>query len=243
MAQYDAFAPFYDAVNGEPEQLISLVLGAIARFEPGARSVLELGCGTGAVLAGLGSELSLAGIDLSDSMLGYARRRCPGARLVQGDIRLVDLGTTFDVVICVLDTLNHVTTFEGWQSVFSRAAAHLREGGLFIFDVNTIGRFRELGDTAPWVHDFDGHTLVMDVDFSHEPLALWNIRIFEQTSGDTFRLRHETITELGVALDEVRGSLLSEFDLLEESDFEGGPPDDNSARAFFVMRRRSRGRS
>jgi len=54
MAQYDSFAPFYDAVNGEPAELITHVLDAITRFGPTTQRVLELGCGTGAVLAGLG---------------------------------------------------------------------------------------------------------------------------------------------------------------------------------------------
>lgn len=237
MAQYDAFAPFYDAVNGEPEQLISLILDAIARFRPDARSVLELGCGTGAVLAGLGSDLSLTGIDLSAPMLSYACRRCPDARLIRDDIRHFDLAETFDVVICVFDTLNHVTTFEGWESVFSRVAAHLRDGGLFIFDLNPVGRLRDLGDMAPWVYDFDGHTLVMDVDFSEEPLASWDIHIFERVGEEGFRLHHETIVELAVALDRVRGALSSAFEILEESDGEGSPASDNSTRAFFVTRR------
>ena len=79
MSSYAEFAPFYDAINGEPFDRIRQILGFIESYNPEAQSVLELGCGTGAILAGLGSGFSLTGIDLSSEMLAYARRRCPEA--------------------------------------------------------------------------------------------------------------------------------------------------------------------
>src|ERR1700731_4161181 len=148
MVNYDSFARFYDAVNGEPEDRISEILHHIALRRPDASSVLELGCGTGAVLAGLGSGFDVTGIDLSSEMVSFARRRLPDARFVHGDITSFDLGVTFDVVVCVFDTLNHITTWDGWTSVFKNAGRHLKPGGLFIFDLNTLGHLRELGEMA-----------------------------------------------------------------------------------------------
>jgi SAM-dependent methyltransferase len=240
MAQYDSFARFYDGVNGEPADRISQILAYIDEYRPGAHSVLELGCGTGAILAGLGSGFSLTGIDLSRAMLEVARRRCPSARLVEGDITSFDLGESFDVAICVYDTLNHVTDFALWRAVFANVAAHLVEGGLFIFDLNTLGRLRDLGDMAPWVYDFDGHTLIMDVDFADEPLSRWNIRVFEHQRDENFVQHAETILELGVALDEVRDALSADFTLVAQSDTLGAPPTDHSVRALFVARRIAR---
>ena len=240
MAQYDSFAAFYDTVNGEPTELIATLLGAFDRYRPDARDVLELGCGTGAVLAGLGSGYSLTGIDLSSRMLERAQRRCPEARLLEADITRFELDETFDAVICVFDTLNHVTSLEGWEMVVSKVAQHLRDGGLFLFDLNTVGRLRDLGDMAPWVYDFDGHTLVMDVNFSREPLAVWDIRIFEHRSDDTYVLHRDTIAELGVDLETVRQMLSAHFEILEVFDEEGSPASDDSVRAIVVARRRPR---
>jgi SAM-dependent methyltransferase len=239
MTAYEEFARFYDAVNGDPVERSRQILENFGRYLPQASSVLELGCGTGAILAGLGSGLSLTGIDLSDEMLAVARRRCPHAHLKNLDMTTFSLAERFDAVLCVFDTLNHVTAFEGWVSTFERVVEHLEEGGLFIFDVNTMGRLRHLGESAPWVHDFEGNTLIMDVEFDGTSLSEWDIRIFERETDRHFLLHHERITELGVDLDDLRRALSANFELLEETDPQGKIPDDESRRAYFVYRRRS----
>ncbi len=237
---YDAFAPFYDAVNGEPVERIRQILALITHYRPDATSVLELGCGTGAVLAGLGSGFRLAGIDQSAGMLAVAERRLPGASLHLGDITNFALAETFDVVICVFDTLNHVITLDGWRAVFARAAQHLVDGGLLVFDCNTVGRLEELGSMAPWVHDFDGHTLIMSVNFDQPPLAFFDLRIFESLGGGTFREHQEVIVEQAVELLTVRELLDSDFELLELCDDDGQRATDASARAIVSARRRPR---
>ena len=50
-----------------------------------ARRVLEVGCGTGAVLSGLSTPARVHGLDLDPVRLVEARRHVPGAALVCGD--------------------------------------------------------------------------------------------------------------------------------------------------------------
>ena len=140
MTDYAGFARFYDRIMGDRTPEVERIRRYISTLRPGARSLLELGCGTGALLAGLAADLSVTGIDRSPEMLSIAARTVPGARLVQGDITAFTLPNRFDVVMCMFDTLNHVTTVDGWLRLFQCAHEHLSDGGLFIFDVNTTGR-------------------------------------------------------------------------------------------------------
>ena len=243
MASYETFAKFYDAVNGEPHERILQILDYMTRHHPDAKSVLELGCGTGAILAGLGSGLALTGVDLSPEMLNFARRRCPAARFIEGDITTLALAERFDVVLCVFDTLNHVSAFDGWCATFDRVREHLNDGGLFIFDVNTLGRLRQLGEMAPWVHDFEGNTLIMEVEFDGASISTWDIRVFEHKRGEEYVLHHERILELGVPLNTIKEYLSEHFTLLEETDTQGAAPVDDSSRALFVFQRRARASS
>ena len=238
MAQYDALARFYDAVTGEPVELVALLHDALARHAPSARRVLELGCGTGAVLAGLGSDLLLTGVDLSEAMLTRAALRLPNARLLRGDITTLDMGETFDVVVCVCDTLNHVTSDDGWRAVIDVAHSHLEPGGLFIVDVNTRRRLRDLADLGEWVDDVDELTLITSVEFSSEPLATWDIRIFERLDNTTYRLHHEVIAERAIETDELVASLTQSFEVLEVVDSEGFDTSTIAPRAVVIARRR-----
>jgi hypothetical protein len=141
-------------------------------------------------------------------------------------------------VICVFDTLNHLPAFDSWLKVFGQVHAHLAEGGLFVFDVNTVGRLSRLSQSPGYVEDFGPHTLIMDVTPCGGNLSLWDVRIFEQIDGDQFRLHHERIPELGVPLTMIHEALTANFELLEATDPDGRRATDESNRVYFVYRNR-----
>jgi predicted TPR repeat methyltransferase len=177
VAEYQQFAQFYDAVMGDGSSRSARILQAMDRFGVDATSLLELGWGTGSVLEGLGSIPSLVGLDASAEMLSGAAPKVPPARLVLGDMTNFDLGAKFDVIACVYDTVNHLVTYGAWKSVFENVARHLTPGGLFVFDLNTTGRLRQLVDSPAWVHDFDGKTLIMDVTSDGDEMTTWDLSL------------------------------------------------------------------
>jgi SAM-dependent methyltransferase len=239
VTEYERFARFYDAAMDDPTPRGARVLGSIGRFLPRASSILELGCGTGSILAQLTAYPALTGMDRSPEMLAVASQKVPSARLLQGDIAEFWLGERFDAVVCVFDTLNHLLTFEAWQSMFEAVYDHLVEDGLFIFDVNTVGELRRLGEEPPWVFDFDEHLMIMDVSFAEDGLSEWDIRIFEHLGGSRFELHREQIGELAVTLPRIRAALQDRFVLLEETSESGEAPTDGSVKAYFTYRRAS----
>jgi SAM-dependent methyltransferase len=118
------------------------VSGLITRHSPGARTVLDLGCGTGRhdlLLAQMGYIIT--GIDLSEEMLAVANSQLSTLNFQQslvdfhqGDIRTVRLGTMFDIVISLFHVMSYQTTNEDIAAAFATARAHLNPGGIFIFD-------------------------------------------------------------------------------------------------------------
>jgi SAM-dependent methyltransferase len=242
---YAKFAGFYDQIMGDRFAEVERVRNCIKRYHPSARSLLELGCGTGAMLAGLAADLAVTGLDQSPEMLAMAARRGVPAELVQADMTEFSLGTRFDVVICVFDTLNHLARFESWRQMFERVHEHLADDGLFFFDVNTVGRLRRLCQGPAFAADFGENTMIMDIlpggpgDDGAGELSTWTVRIFERVAGDTFRLHAERIPELGVPLAAIREALAADFGLLEETSLDGGPATDESSRVFFACRHRS----
>lgn len=236
MADYDLLAKFYDRLMSDASLRSKRITRCIERYSPAASSLLELGCGTGAVLYGLSAAGSLAGMDISLNMLDVARARLPGVEFIQGDISSFDLGRRFDVIVCTYDVLNHLPIFDRWISCFACAGKHLTEGGLFIFDINTVGHLNRECE-QPQVHEFDGNTVIINVSAQEHSLYEWDVRIFEHVVSNRYRLHRSRIRELAVEIRQILAAMPSDFELLDLADSAGGTPDDESDRAFFVYRR------
>jgi SAM-dependent methyltransferase len=237
VTSYSSFARFYDAVQGDRAEHAEYVRGLIERHHPAARTVLELACGTGSILKQLQPHYELMGLDRSGEMLAVAADKVPGVPLVQGDMTGFRLGERFDVVLCLYDSINHLLRFSQWEQVFDRVLAHLGEGGIFVFDVNTERRLRFFGEERPVTQWFgDGHLLVLDVQAEKQNLFNWRIRIFERTGEATYRLHAEDIREAAFPLDRIMESLRRRFRRVWTYDARRARPTARSERVHFVCR-------
>lgn len=87
-----------------------LIIHALQKYFPGARSLLEIGCGTGVVLEALHTampELTISGSELFIEGLGFARSRLPDVRLMQMDATRIPFRDEYDV-IGAFDVLEHI---------------------------------------------------------------------------------------------------------------------------------------
>ena len=106
----------------------------IEESSPGAKRLLDVACGTGAHLAELRRWYEVEGADLSPAMLAVARDRLPGIQLHEADMRTLDLGRSFDVVICLFSSIGYITDPIEMRSAVARLAAHVARGGVLILD-------------------------------------------------------------------------------------------------------------
>jgi SAM-dependent methyltransferase len=105
-----------------------LLVWALGRYFPHARSFLEIGCGTGFVLSGIGRAfpaLTLAGAEVFSEGLAHAGARAPGAALFQMDARRMPFDEEFDV-IGAFDVIEHI---EQDQAVLFELFRSARPGG------------------------------------------------------------------------------------------------------------------
>jgi SAM-dependent methyltransferase len=131
-ASYDDLEPWYEHLYGVLHDLLRAELAG-AGGSPASRA-LDAGCGTGfqtAILLELGYET--LGLDLSASLLGEARRRCVGARLVQGDLAALPWrDAVVDLVVCCGSTLSFVGDA---RKAVRELARVLRPGGRLFVEV------------------------------------------------------------------------------------------------------------
>lgn len=97
------------------------------------RTMLELGSGGGNNAAHMKRHVGeLVLTDLSDGMLAVSRALNPDCEHVQGDMRTLRLGRTFDAVF-VHDAISYMATEEDLRQAIDTAAAHCRPGGVALF--------------------------------------------------------------------------------------------------------------
>jgi len=111
------------------------VADMVWRRRPGARTLLDVACGTGLHLQTFAGDFDhVEGVELSPHMLAIARQRLPGVSISAGDMRTFDLGRTFDAVTCMSNAVAEVETLEGLAAALRRMAAHLVPGGVLVVE-------------------------------------------------------------------------------------------------------------
>jgi SAM-dependent methyltransferase len=238
MDAYADWAPFYDAMQGDRPEAVAYARGLIETHHPAAQSVLELACGTGTVLEQLHPRYRVSGVDRSQEMLRVAARKLPQARLVQGDMTKVDLGETFDVVLCIADSVNHLRPFAKWEALFARAHEHLADGGVFVFDMNTELHLSELAEDPPLTSWSEaGDFTMLDIREAGRAGVAVEVTVFERRPNGDYRLHSARIPEISYPVERVTASLRRRFRRVRVYDRFRARPTALSERLHFVCTR------
>jgi trans-aconitate methyltransferase len=129
-------ARFSDAQYGfkdyasEADALVTIVSEEL----PGARTWLDVACGTGKHLSFLAPRYAVQGLDLNPVLLDAARARLPEVPLHTGDMRDFDLGVRFEVISCLFSAIGSLDSVEDLFSTARAFARHLNPGGLVLVE-------------------------------------------------------------------------------------------------------------
>ncbi|HET7543685.1 MAG TPA: class I SAM-dependent methyltransferase [Polyangiaceae bacterium] len=152
MSVFGAYSQYYDLLYKDKDYAgeAAYVRSLIERYQPGARSVLDLGCGTGRhALLLAESGYRVTGVDLSADMLQEAnallasasperaaRLSASGAlpTFLQGDVRTVRTGRKFDVVVSLFHVMSYQTSNDDLKAALHTIREHLLPGGVVVFD-------------------------------------------------------------------------------------------------------------
>ena len=141
---FQVYAKAYDALyqDKDYESECDFLEKVFHRYGEGeVRSILDLGCGTGAHAIPLARRgYNVFGVDRSVQMLADARKKAKAERLSEqlrfktGNIQSLDLCESFDAAICMFNVLGYQTSNEALFATLRTVSKHLRPDGLFICD-------------------------------------------------------------------------------------------------------------
>jgi SAM-dependent methyltransferase len=170
MHMYSDLAPWFHLLThpsdyADEAAFVSRVVDDVGDGE--ARTLLELGSGGGNNASHLKAHFQCTLTDLSPKMLALSRTLNPECEHLEGDMRTLRLGRTFDVVF-IHDAISYLTTEEDLRAAIETAVAHVRPGGVVILTPDaTTEIFRPATDHGG--HDGDDGRSLRYLEWTHVP--------------------------------------------------------------------------
>lgn len=246
MQAYTGFAAVYDTFmdNIPYEEWCEYLTGLLKEQGVTAGLLLDLGCGTGSLtelLADAGYDM--IGVDNSGEMLELAleKKEQSGKDILYlcQDMREFELYGTVAAVVSICDSMNYLTDYEDLVQTLKLVNNYLDPQGVFIFDMNTVHKYRDLiGDRTIaearaecsfiWDNDYDPETKINEYDLT----------LFIQEEDDLYRRFVETHYQKAYELEEVKRAIAEagmEFVTVYDA-FTRKAPDENSERVYFIAR-------
>lgn len=170
-SHYNNGATQYDAFNEKNSDATNRLIESILKKHK-VKSVLDLTCGTGSQVFWLAKHgYDVVGSDINSNMLKVAKAKAKKAKLnlqfLKGDMRTSKVGQ-FDAVITIFNAVGHLTKSD-FEQAMRNIHENLKDGGLYIFDINNLNFLLE-GDqitalTIDW-QKMDGDKKVRAVQYS-----------------------------------------------------------------------------
>lgn len=252
--QFTALSRVYDALNGADYKAyadyIQKVFSVYGRggivSEGGERLLLDLACGTGRLTGELARRgYDMIGADISPDMLSEALSSASEEGLdilyLCQDMRSFELYGTVDAVVCALDGVNYLTEREDVLKCFRLVRNYLNPGALFLFDVNSEYRFREVLSKRDYFLEGDGMYLGWRSSFHpRSGLCDFYLTIFsEDEDGSGRYYKTEEIQTEKLWRDDELAHIIKEAGLETVKIFSGFDmklPDEHSEKRYYVCR-------
>lgn len=255
MDAYTSFAQVYDLFqdNVPYERWCQYLAELLEEYGVKDGLVLDLGCGTGSLTELLSRKgYDMIGVDSSGEMLELAmEKRSRSGRdilyLLQ-DMREFELYGTVAAVVSICDSMNYILEYEELVQVFSLVNNYLDPGGVFIFDLNTPYKYRELLGDRTFAEDREESSFIWDNFFDEEEqINEYSLTLFirSQIPGAGERLYQkfeETHYQRAYTLEEIQRAVV-EAGMEFITAYDGGtrnPARPDSERIYVVARERGK---
>lgn len=207
-------------------------------------TVLDLGCGTGTLTELLARKgFDMIGVDNAEEMLRIAmeKRERSGLDILYllQDMRELELYGTVGAVVSVCDSLNYLLEEEDIVQTFSRVNDYLYPQGIFVFDFNTVYKYRTVIGDATIAENREDCSFIWE-NYYHEDEEIneYDLTVFV-AEGERFRRFQEVHYQRGYRLSQMKALLeRSGLEFLEALDADThGEVTQESERIYVVARK------
>jgi SAM-dependent methyltransferase len=246
---YERFAYIYDYLMQDVnyDGWLEFVERQSETYAVKGKDILDIACGTGELSLRLaGAGYAVTGVDLSEDMLVIAQQKALDRNrvltLFQQDMSKLDLQREYDLITIFCDSLNYLEKEEDVIETFNHVYTHLKQDGLFLFDVHSLYKISQIFMNQTFTLTDDSVSYIWDCFPGEAPNSVEHELTFFVHDEDTdlyekveelHKQRTYPVLQLTEWLDHAG------FEVLNISaDFTGQTPADNSERIFFTCRKK-----
>lgn len=251
MDAYTSFASVYDTFmdNIPYEEWAEYLITILKEYGVKDGLVLDLGCGTGnmtELLAKVGYDM--IGIDNAEEMLEIAMEKraksgCDILYLLQ-DMREFELYGTVKAIVSICDSVNYIAEEEDLLQVFQLVNNYLDPKGVFVFDFNTVHKYRDvLGDQTIAEDREDCSFIWNNYYYEEEQINEYELSLFiREEDSDLYRKYQETHFQKAYDLETMERLVeQSGLEYIAAYDaFTKNPPTVESERIYVIARERGK---
>ena len=244
MSAYEELAWSYDELTTDVDYpgLLVYLRRVLEKLGKRPQTALDLACGTGSMTVLLARDgLNVIGADRSEDMLAMAYDKAlslsPDQRplFVRQTMQALMLPEPVDLVVCLLDSLNYLTDPKDGEEAIRRVYASLTPGGVFLFDVNALAKFRAM-DGQVWLDETEDSYCVWRTEFSREDnLCRYGVDLFRR-QGELWQRSFEEHVEYAYSPEQLEtmltGAGFSRVERFGDRTLE--PPTGEDLRWFFA---------
>ena len=245
MSGYGIFSDFYDGLtsNVSYDEMWSFYRNLLVENGVKDGILLDLACGTGSLSERMSdSGYDVIAVDASAEMLSRAREKMwekekgENILFLCQDMRELDLYGTVRGTVCALDSLNHLEGIDDVEKTVEKVSLFTEKGGVFLFDVNTLYKHREILADNTFVYDTDDVYCVWQNELSDDGCTVQiNLDFFGYNDG-VYERYGEEFSECAYDID-VISSVLKNNGFAVKAVFDGFSENgvsQNSERAVFL---------
>jgi len=203
--------------------------------------VIDISCGTGTFLIKLNKYgYKLYGSDSSLEMINQAKLKCNkiGINFCIMDMRNLHFEKRFDGVVSLFDSINYLTTESDLLKKFRSVESILNDNGIFVFDIcteansiNNFNQYTESGEIKGIYYYRKSYYL------KKERIQMNDIKIVNKNDGENYREIHrQRIYNPQEIKEIINNSPLKLINMYDDFSFD--PPDEETERIHFVLKRR-----